>query len=103
MGYWDQQDLPFTYALASTFPIADRWFCSVLGQTDPNRRFLMSGTSLGLVNDTFPTALPPNGTIFDSFNKYNISWRDYYSNVPTVGVYLPLLTRPAIAENLVKI
>jgi phospholipase C len=103
MGYFLGSDMPFTWGLASTFPIADRWFCSVLGQTDPNRRFLMSGTSLGLVNDTFPTALPPNGTIFDSFNKYNISWRDYYSNVPTVGVYLPLLTRPAIAENLVKI
>ena len=75
----------------------------MLGQTDPNRRFLISGTSLGLVSDSFPSALPPNGTIFNSFNKYNISWRDYYSNVPTIGVYLPLLGQSAISENIVKI
>ena len=25
MGYWKRQDLPFTYSLASTFPIADQW------------------------------------------------------------------------------
>src|SRR6185312_16272541 len=36
MGYWTRDDLPFTYSLASSFPIADRWFSSVLGQTDPN-------------------------------------------------------------------
>jgi phospholipase C len=38
MGYWERADLPFYYSLASTFPIADRYFCSVLGQTYPNRR-----------------------------------------------------------------
>ena len=103
MGYFLGSDMPFTWGLAKTFPIADRWFCSVLGQTDPNRRYLISGTSLGLINDSFPTVLPPNGTIFNSFNKYDISWRDYYSDVPTAGVYLPLFSQPAISENLVKI
>ena len=29
------------------------------GQTNPNRRYLFSGTSLGLINDTFPTGCPP--------------------------------------------
>jgi phospholipase C len=103
MGYFLGSDMPFTWGLASTFPIADRWFCSLLGQTDPNRRYLISGTSLGLVSDSFPSALPPNGTIFDSLNTHDISWRDYYSNVPTIGVYLPLLGQPAISENIVKI
>ncbi len=35
MGYWQQADLPFYYSLASVFPTADRYFCSVLGQTYP--------------------------------------------------------------------
>ena len=35
MGYYDETDLPFYYGLARTFPICDRWFCSVLGQTYP--------------------------------------------------------------------
>jgi phospholipase C len=101
MGYFLGSDMPFTWGLARTFPIADRWFASVMAQTNPNRRYLISGTSLGLVDDAFPAALPPNGTIFDSFNRYGITWRDYYSDFPTVGTYLPLLGAPGYAENLV--
>ena len=51
MGYWTGQDLPFTYDLATQFPIGDRWFCSVLGQTDPNRRYLIAATSVGMTDD----------------------------------------------------
>ena len=40
MGYWTDRELPFYYGLARTFPVADRWFCSCLGPTFPNRRFL---------------------------------------------------------------
>jgi phospholipase C len=38
MGYWTGDDLPWAYSLATTFPLADRWFGSLLGQTQPNRR-----------------------------------------------------------------
>src|ERR1700733_5070823 len=31
MGYWTEDDLPFYYGLARTFPVADRWFSSCLG------------------------------------------------------------------------
>lgn len=58
MGYVTKDDLPFTCGLAATFPIGDRYFCSAMAQTDPNRRHLISGTSLGLVDDTFPSELP---------------------------------------------
>ena len=50
MGYWDGTDLPFYYGLANTFPLCDRWFCSVLGQTFPNRRYLQAATSVGIVS-----------------------------------------------------
>ena len=59
MGYFLGADMPFTWGMARTFPIADRWFCSVLGQTDPNRRYLFAGTSLGLINDSFTDGAPP--------------------------------------------
>ena len=42
MGYFTKEDLPFSCSMASTFPIADRYFCSVMAQTDPNRRYLIS-------------------------------------------------------------
>ncbi len=103
MGYWTAADLPFTAGLARTFPLADRWFSSTLCQTYPNRRFLMAGTSLGLVDDTFPSQLPPNGTIFDQFNRYDVSWRNYYSSLPTLGIFLPLLSRTSMSANLAHI
>ena len=103
MGYFTHRDLPFTVSMAKRFPVADRYFCSVMAQTDPNRRYLIAGTSLGLIDDSFPTALPPNGVIFESFNDHGITWRDYYSNLPTLGVFLPLLGDPALAAGLAPI
>jgi len=102
MGYFTPGDMPFTSGLASTFPIADRWFCSVLAQTDPNRRYLFSGTSLGLIDDSLPSELPPNGTIFDTFNRYRISWKDYYSDNPSPLVYIGLAGQPSITDKFVK-
>jgi phospholipase C len=103
MGYFTSADLPFTCGMAKTFPIADRYFCSAMAQTDPNRRYLIAGTSLGLIDDSFPLALPPNGVIFEQFNKHGITWKDYYTTLPTIGVYLPLLTDKSITQNVVKI
>jgi phospholipase C len=88
MGYWTGADLPFTYSLASTFPIADRWFCSVLGQTDPNRRFLIAGTSGGMVDDVNISSQAAlltetvNGTIFQRLSTYGIDWANYVSSFP---------------------
>ncbi len=103
MGYWTSADMPFTNSLASTFPLADRYFASVMAQTYPNRRYLLAGTSLGLVDDTYPTALPPNGTVFDSLNKYGIPWKNYYSSVPTAGVFISSMAQPLITRGLVPI
>jgi phospholipase C len=104
MGYFTKDDLPFTCGMATTFPIADRYFCSVMAQTDPNRRYLISGTSLGLIDDSFPLELPPNGVIYEQFDKYGISWKDYYSDAPTLGVYLPYLTQSnPLSKGVAKI
>ncbi len=103
MGYLTKDDLPFTCGMAGTFPIADRYFCSAMAQTDPNRRYLISGTSLGLIDDTFPSAMPPNGVIFQQFDKHGITWKDYYSTLPTMGVFLPLLSDPAMRAGLAGI
>ena len=103
LGYFLGTDLPFTWSMAGTFPIADRWFSSVLGQTDPNRRYLLAGTSLGQIADNFPDDLPPNGTVFDLLDRYGVTWKDYFSNLPSAGVWLPLLSQPAITERLVSI
>jgi phospholipase C len=104
MGYWTGVDLPFYYGLGRTFPVADRWFSSVLAQTYPNRRFLLAGTALGWVSDPLPSAhdpLPPNGTIFDQLNAHGITWKNYFTNLPTLAVFLSAFV--ANAKNVVKV
>jgi phospholipase C len=86
MGYWQAEDLPFYYSVYRQFPIADRYFCSVLGQTFPNRRYLLAATSIGQIDDFAPanTDYPANGTIFDQFDAHGITWKDYTASlVPT--------------------
>jgi phospholipase C len=103
MGYWEQADQPFYYSMASVFPISDRYFCSVLGQTYPNRRYLISATSLGMVDDTFPSsAYPPNGTIFDKVHDAGLTWRDYYTTSATTELY-PELYIKNFGKNVVPI
>ncbi len=87
MGYWTAEGLPLTYALAGTFPIGDRWFCSLLDDTDPNRRYLIAGTSQGMTGDVGSgpgSAVPDsllgvpakNGTIFTHLNSAGITWAE---------------------------
>jgi phospholipase C len=84
MTYWDQQDLPFYYGLAKTFPLATRWFSSCLGPTFPNRRFMIAGTAHGLIDD-LPFGMadyPASGTIFDMLSAHGISWANYHHVTP---------------------
>jgi len=94
MTYWTGDDIPFLWSLASNFTVCDRYFSSVMAQTYPNRRFLMAGSAFGQVGDPFPSPgdKPPRpagtpSTIFDLFNRYDISWKDYFADLPTVGLF----------------
>ncbi|HVP02203.1 MAG TPA: alkaline phosphatase family protein [Solirubrobacteraceae bacterium] len=95
MRYWDARDLPFTYSLVRHFPIGERFFCSTLAQTYPNRRFFFTGTASGTIatnNDTFKIAAA-NGTIWDRLDAHGVDWGIYYQNVPSwlivPGSYTP--------------
>jgi len=90
MGYWTEEDLPFYYGLARTFPLCDRWFASCLAQTYPNRKFLMCGTAVGQVSTDISQvgkAPPPNGTIFERLDAHGISWRNYATDLAQVLLF----------------
>ncbi|HVA06014.1 MAG TPA: alkaline phosphatase family protein [Acidimicrobiales bacterium] len=88
MGHWGEEDLPFYYDLARTFPLADRWFSSCLGPTFPNRRFLIAATANGLIDDALASIIdhPRTGTIFDLLNRYRVSWVNYH-HVPPLQLW----------------
>jgi phospholipase C len=98
MTYWTAADLPFYHGLARTFPVADRWFCSCLGPTFPNRRFLIAGTAHGLIDD-LPFCMvdyPPAGTIFDLLDRFGISWVNYHNVTPVKILLTRLLGKPGL-------
>ena len=43
MGYYDEEDLPFHRALADAFTVCDRYHCSMMGPTSPNRIYWETG------------------------------------------------------------
>ena len=92
MGFYTQDDLPFYYALAQTFAIDDRYFCSVIGQTFPNRSYALAATSFGhlTTSEIFPPPggyKPISGTFMDLLDQYHVSWINYFSDVPTTIIY----------------
>jgi phospholipase C len=97
MWFWDQRDLPTTYSLARHFPLGERYFCSVLAQTFPNRRFLFAGTASGSIDDKVYslTATAANGTIFDRFDAHKISYASYYENQASWLIMPNVRAKPA--------
>jgi phospholipase C len=96
MGYYTADVLPFANSLATTFTLANRWFCSAPAPTYPNRRFLLAATARGL---TATNALglfdgsPPNGTIFDRLSDHQIRWASYSTELPMTLVYPSILLK----------
>ncbi|HEY8086561.1 MAG TPA: alkaline phosphatase family protein, partial [Polyangiaceae bacterium] len=87
LWWYDQRDIPFYYALASTFAIGDRYFSSLLGPTWPNRDYLYMATSLGVTNEAFPDltdfTFPQNDAlIFDELEKRHVTWNLYFDGIP---------------------
>src|SRR5580658_3306074 len=74
MGYYEQADLPFQYALANAFTICDNYFCSVLGPTHPNRYMWMTGT-------VDPTGANHGPALDNSITNGTYSW-------PTMAEFL---------------
>jgi phospholipase C len=95
MGFFDQGDLPFYYALAQTFAIGDRYFSSIMGPTFPNRSFLLAATSFGHLT-TLEIAPPPpgpggyrpiTGTIMDLLDRAGVSWANFFFDGPTTAIF----------------
>jgi phospholipase C len=88
MGYYNQTDLPFYYALHNKFATGDRYFASVLGPTFPNRFYLLAATSFGHIANDFPSSGGyTQKTIFNLLGAKKVSWRIYDAQVPFGGLF----------------
>jgi len=86
MGYYNQDDLPYYYDLATFFATSDAWHSPILANTYPNRMYLMAATSFGHEypdgDANHPKYSAP--TIFRAMNTANVSWIYYYKD----GIFL---------------
>lgn len=74
LGYYQEEDLTFFGALARQYTTLDRYFCSFMGPTFPNRIFLHSGQTDRIDNTSGVCQLD---TIWDSLSKAGVSARCY--------------------------
>jgi len=81
MGYYDNTDLNYYYYMASQFSTSDRWFAPAMTRTQPNRHYLIAGTSQGYAypigTDSNDQALLTAKTIFQALQNAGISWKIY--------------------------
>jgi phospholipase C len=81
MGYYMGSDLNYYYFMASKFATSDRFFNPAMTRTEPNREYLIAGTSQGYVypigTDSNDTALLTATTIFQELQTAGVSWKIY--------------------------
>ncbi len=92
ISYYKPADRPFMSRLARHYTTCDRYFCSILGPTYPNRIFQHAGQTDRITNTVSVSQLP---TIWDRLNQPGgPTGRYYYSDLPVTALwgakYLPI-------------
>jgi phospholipase C len=99
ISYYLDGDLGFIQDAAKAFTTFDRFHCSLMGSTLPNREYMHAAESYGLIDNELPpqtsyqTGFPDN-TIFAALSAAGVSNRYFTSDVPVSALWgLPGLAR----------
>ena len=76
VGYFDYREIPYYWAYASEFVLADNFFSSVLGPSLPNHIYLFAGQSGGVV-DNIKNVTLDFPCIMDELENKELAWRYY--------------------------
>lgn len=83
LGYYTAAELPFYYSLfgAPDAALCGSYFCSQLGSSEPNRLYLMSGTSGGITTNGMCCSGVLDSRrwpiVLDLLDEAGVSWRIY--------------------------
>jgi phospholipase C len=101
MGYYTSEDIGYYYALAAAFTLCDGFHCSVIGPTDPNRLYTMTGTidpdghhGGPLLETLVGTRLQNTGkfswqTMPEVLQSHGVSWKIYQTPDAALDNILP--------------
>ncbi len=120
MGYFTRAELPFHWALADHFTLADAYHCSILGPTHPNRLMANTGTidpagrHGGPIVATNPTpdtmwnctwttmqeVLEDKGVSWKLYSPSNVGLPAKYASLSKYSTWAPTFYNPSFAETL---
>jgi phospholipase C len=86
MQYLTREHVPASWSLADNYVSCDRYFCSVMGPTWPNRMYWHSGSSNGIMSNDLPTNGFDWRSIYHSLADAGIEYAYYYGDVPVIAV-----------------
>lgn len=89
MSGFKPEALPIYTALVKEFAVFDKWFASVPASTQPNRLYVHSATSHGLMSNVRSELLKglPQRTIFDNLYDENLTFGIYFQSLPSTFIY----------------
>jgi phospholipase C len=92
IGYYAEGDLGFIQDAAKAFTTFDRFHCSLMASTLPNREYLHAAESYGLRDNDLPpqtehTTGFPDNTIFAALDKAGVSNRYFFVDVPVTALW----------------
>jgi phospholipase C len=92
IGYYAEEDLPFIGHVAKAFTSYDRFFCSLLASTYPNREYMHAAQSYGKVDNSFPEAGFqdqgfPDNTIFAALKARGVDSRYFFNDLPVAALW----------------
>jgi len=110
MGFYTDSTLNYYYFMASAFGTSDRWFSPVLSRTEPNRMYLIAGTSDGHAYPIPPCTAAscpppvPSETIFEALDKAGVSWKIYRTDTsPSFLSLFSYYSAPGVQAKIVPV
>jgi phospholipase C len=108
IGYYLKQDLGFIPHVADAFTLYDRYFCSIMASTYPNRHYQLAAQNGGQKGNVLPVVDDPSigfewETILDRARANGLSIGYYVNDLPVPALYgVRGLTwvRPAVQFHL---
>ncbi len=93
----DPAGVPALSELALQFAVFDHWFCSVPGETWPNRNYLHAATSDGETD--IEIRFYTDRTIFEALEENKKTWHIYHDDTPQVWAFRRLWDTPRRHAN----
>jgi phospholipase C len=97
LSYYGAEDVPVWAQLTRGWQSYDRWHCSLLGPTQPNRYYVYSGQSGGLKDNSLPPELAGEHpewalgwdwqTVWGLCGSQGVSTAYYFSNLPETAFW----------------